>query len=314
MRRFAGAVAVLHLTGWGLLWWYSRRYAALTGLGTLAYTLGLRHGFDADHIAAIDATTRKLLQEGKRPFGVGFFFSLGHSTVVFVLVGAFALGAGSVSGVVPVLQGYGGYLGAGVSGSFLWLVGILNLVLLIHLVRAALAFRDGDHDRDRLERQLLDRGVLNRFFARRIGSRIGTSWHMYPVGLLFGLSFDTASEVALLALAAQTASHPVQLTAVMALPVLFVAGMSLVDTSVGAFMRQAYGWSFHQPLRRLFFNITLTGLSVVIALGVGTVELLQLALGDEGWAAVLDRLGYAVVVVSALAWVIATFVWVDNKG
>ena len=210
----AGAVAFLHLVGWGLFVFYSHRDVALAGLGTLAYTFGLRHAFDADHIAAIDNTTRKLLQEGKRPLGVGFFFSLGHSTIVFALAAGLAVAARTVTSRIPTLQGYGGYVGAGVSGSFLWLIGILNLLVLLDIVRVFREMRGGTYDRDRLEQRLLERGLMNRFLGR-FARRVRTSWQMYPVGLLFGLGFDTATEVGLLALAAGVATHHVPILAVL---------------------------------------------------------------------------------------------------
>jgi high-affinity nickel-transport protein len=318
LSAFAGAVVLIHVLGWGLFWWYSRRYPALAGLGTLAYTFGLRHAFDADHIAAIDNTTRKLLQDGKRPVGVGFFFSLGHSTVVFALVAALAVAAQSVGAIVDSLHSYGGYIGPSVSATFLWILGILNLVVLVDLVRVIREMRSGRYDGEALERRLLERGFLNRLFARRIGARIRSSWQMYPVGALFGLGFDTATEVALLALAAGVATHEIPFLGVISLPLLFAAGMSLIDTATAAFMREAYGWAFHNPLRRVFYNIAVTSLSVALALIVGTVLLLQIAartLGLSGsfWGPVqsldLGHLGYGMVAVSVVVWAGATIVW-----
>jgi high-affinity nickel-transport protein len=321
MRRlsgFAGAVVALHLLGWGLFWWYSRHYAALGGLGTLAYAFGLRHAFDADHIAAIDNTTRKLVQDGKRPLGVGFFFSLGHSTVVFALVAALALTAQSVRGPVHSLQQFGEYLGPGLAGTFLWTVGILNLVVLADLVRVVGDLRRGRLDHARLERRLLDRGFLSRQFVRRFASRIHSSWQMYPVGALFGLGFDTATEVALLALASRTATHAIPFAGVVSLPLLFAAGMSLADTATGAFMREAYAWAQRNPVRTVFLNVTVTSISVALALGVGTILLLQvairvLALDGGFWTAVtaldLGHLGFGIVAVSFLTLAGATVVW-----
>jgi nickel/cobalt transporter (NiCoT) family protein len=318
MRRLAGAVIVLHLLGWGLFWWYSRRYPALAGLGTLVYALGLRHAFDADHIAAIDNTTRKLLEDGKRPVGVGFFFSLGHSTIVFALVAGLAVATQSAGATIRSLESFGGYVGPGVAGTFLWIVGILNLVVLVDLVGVAGQIRRGGYDRERLERRLLDRGLLNRLFMRRIGARIRSSWQMYPVGALFGLGFDTATEVALLALAAGVATHEIPFLGVISLPLLFAAGMTLIDTATAAFMREAYGWAFHNPVRRVFYNITVTGLSVTLALSVGTVLLLQIAAASLGlsggfWAPVqsldLGHLGFGMVAVSVLIWAGAAIVW-----
>src|SRR5215831_3448762 len=180
---FAGAVAALHVAGWGLFVWYSSRYPALAGLGVLAYTFGLRHAFDADHIAAIDSTTRKMLGQGKRPLGVGFFFSLGHSTIVF------SIAARTVKSHIPMFQDYGGYVGASVSGTFLWIIGILNLIVLLDIVRIAGELRRGQYDRERLERRLEDRGFMSRFFLGGFFRMISKSWHMYPLGVLFGLGF-----------------------------------------------------------------------------------------------------------------------------
>jgi len=190
LSGFAGAVLGLHVLGWGLFVYYSRNNVALAGLGTLAYTFGLRHAFDADHIAAIDNTTRKLLQEGKKPLGSGFFFSLGHSTIVFSLAAGLALAAKTVNSHIPAFQDYGTYVGASVSGTFLWIIGILNLLVLIDIVRIFFEVKTGGYDHERLEQRLLDRGFMNRFFLGRLARRITKSWQMYPLGVLFGLGFE----------------------------------------------------------------------------------------------------------------------------
>ncbi|HUJ55197.1 MAG TPA: HoxN/HupN/NixA family nickel/cobalt transporter [Gaiellaceae bacterium] len=317
LSGLAGAVAVLHLVGWGLFLYYSHRNVALAGLGTLAYTFGLRHAFDADHIAAIDNTTRKLLQDGRRPVGVGFFFSLGHSTIVFALAAGLAVAARTVTSGIPTLQSYGGYVGAGVSGSFLWLIGILNLLVLLDIVRVFREMRGGTYDRETLERRLLERGLMNRFLGR-FARRVRASWQMYPLGLLFGLGFDTATEVGLLALAAGVATHDVPVPAVLSLPILFAAGMSLMDTADGAFMSRAYGWAFSNPVRRVYYNITITTLSVAVALVIGTIELLQvvaakLHLGGGVWGFVagLDfgTIGYGIVGLFVLTWAASIALW-----
>jgi high-affinity nickel-transport protein len=268
----AGAVALLHVLGWGLYFWYSRHMPALAGLGMLAYTFGLRHAFDADHIAAIDNTTRKLLQDGRRSFGVGFFFSLGHSSIVFALTAGLAFAAGAVDAAIPGIQQTGSTIGASVSGVFLLLIGLLNLFVLVDVMRAWRELKSGRHDDEALERRLLDRGLLSRLFLARIGDRIDASWKMAPLGALFGLGFDTASEVALLALAAGVATHRVPLLAILALPTLFAAGMSLLDTADGVVMSRAYGWAFSSPVRKVYYNITVTSLSVAVALVIGRVE------------------------------------------
>jgi high-affinity nickel-transport protein len=315
LSGFGGAVLLLHVLGWGLFLYYSRRNPALAGLGVLAYTFGLRHAFDADHIAAIDNTTRKLLQEEKRPLGVGFFFSLGHSSIVFALATGLALAAHTVTAKLPSFQAYGGTIGAGVSGTFLWLIGVLNLVVLIGIVRIFLGLKRGEFDEERLEQHLQDRGFMNRFFIGRLARRITASWQMYPLGILFGLGFDTATEVGLLALAAGVATHQVPFLAVISLPLLFAAGMSLMDTADGAFMSHAYGWAFSNPVRKVFYNITVTSLSVAVALIIGTVELLRVLSGtlslDWDWLDGLDfgLLGYGIAGLFVLTWAVSYTVW-----
>jgi high-affinity nickel-transport protein len=318
LSGFAGAVLALHALGFGLFVCYSRHNAALAGLGTLAYTFGLRHAFDADHIAAIDNTTRKLLQDGKKPLGTGFFFSLGHSTIVFSLAAGLALAAQTVNAQIPAFQDYGTYVGASVSGTFLWVIGILNLLVLIDIVRIFFAVKRGGFDDERLEQRLHDRGFMNRFFLGRLARRITKSWQMYPLGVLFGLGFDTATEVGLLALAAGVATHHVPFLAVVSLPLLFAAGMSLMDTVDGAFMAQAYGWAFASPIRKIYYTITVTTLSVAVALAIGTVELLQvlsakLSLDGAFWAWLNDldfgRLGYGIVGLFVLTWAVSYGIW-----
>jgi nickel/cobalt transporter (NiCoT) family protein len=315
---FGAGVLALHLAGWGLFVYYSQRDPALAGLGTLAYTFGLRHAFDADHIAAIDNTTRKFLAEGKRSLGVGFFFSLGHSTIVFALVGGLAVAAGTIGAAIPAFQQYGGTVGASVSGVFLLTIGLLNLVVLLDIVRIFREMKSGRYDEERLEARLLDRGFMNRFFIGRVANRVRKSWHMYPLGLLFGLGFDTATEVGLLALAAGVATHHVPFLAVISLPLLFAAGMCLMDTIDGAFMSQAYGWAFANPIRRIYYNITVTSLSVAAALVIGGIELLQvmsdklsLRGGVWDWLNGLDfgSIGYAIVAMFFLTWLVSVVIW-----
>jgi nickel/cobalt transporter (NiCoT) family protein len=314
----SGAVVLLHSIGWGLILYYTPSHPVLGGLGTLAYTFGLRHAFDADHLAAIDNTTRRLLGEGQRPLAVGFFFSLGHATVVFVLAAGLATATQAVDSAIPTFQAYGGYVGAGVSGTFLWLIGLLNLLVLRDVVAIARRLRSGRFDEQQLERRLLDRGLMNRFFIGRAARLLRKSWHMYPLGVLFGLGFDTASEVGLLALTAGVATGQVPLLAIVGLPLLFAAGMSLMDTADGVFMAKAYDWAFSSPARKVFYNITVTSLSVTVALAVGSVELLQV-LSDRlgldgsfwGWLGGLDfeALGYVILGLFALTWLVASLVW-----
>ena len=322
LSAFGGGVLFLHLAGWGLFLYYSRHNPALAGLGTLAYTFGLRHAFDADHIAAIDNTTRKFLQEGKRSLGVGFFFSLGHSTIVFSLAAGLAVAAKTVDSKIPAFQNYGSYVGASVSGTFLWIIGLLNLLVLLDILRIFRQMKRGSYDKEQLEQRLLDRGFMNRFFIGRLARRIRSSWQMYPLGVLFGLGFDTATEVGLLALAAGVATHHVPFLAVISLPLLFAAGMSLMDTADGAFMSHAYGWAFSNPVRKVYYNITVTSLSVAVALVIGTVELLQvvsakldLSTGFWGFLNHLDfgNLGYGIVGLFVLTWAVSVFVWKTRR-
>jgi high-affinity nickel-transport protein len=291
------------------------------GVGLTAYTLGMRHAFDADHIAAIDNTTRKLMGDGQRPLAVGFFFSLGHSTVVFALALLLATGVKAVVGPVEDdssrLHHYTGLIGTSVSGVFLYLIAALNVVVLVGILRVFARLRRGHYDDSELERQLQSRGLINRVLGRFTRS-ITKSWHLYPVGLLFGLGFDTATEIALLVLAGTGAAAGLPWYAILCLPVLFAAGMCLLDTVDGSFMNFAYGWAFASPLRKIYYNITITGLSVAIALLIGTVELLGLFAGQLGWQGPfwrwlggldLNAVGFAVVGVFVLTWAVALLVW-----
>ena len=305
------------MAGWALFFHYAQRYAPLAGAGLTASLFGLRHAFDADHIAAIDNTTRKMLAQGRRPMGIGFFFSLGHASVVFALVAALSLATRAADTRIPAFQHYGGYVSAGVSGTFLWIIGILNLVVLLDVLRIFREMRDGEYDRERLENRLLERGMMSRFFGRFF-RLIDASWKMYPLGLLFGLGFDTATEVGLLALAAGVATDTVPLAGIVSLPILFAAGMGMMDTLDGAFMTGAYGWAFSNPVRKVYYNITVTSLSIVVALAIGTVELLQvlsarleLSGGFWDWLNRLDfeTLGYFVVALFLVMWAGSVSIW-----
>jgi high-affinity nickel-transport protein len=308
--------------GFGLFLYYLPRNPTLTGLATLAYTFGLRHAFDADHIAAIDNTTRKLLQDGERPLGTGFFFSLGHSTIVFSLTAALAVAFETMHSTIPTLQTYGSTIGASVSGVFLLLIGALNLVVLLDIVGVFRRMKRGHYDEQDLERALLNQGFLARFLLKRVGSRIDASWKMYPLGVLFGLGFDTATEIGLLALAAGVATHHVPFLAVISLPLIFAAGMSLMDTADGAFMSHAYGWAFSSPVRKVYYNISVTSLSVAVAWLVGVIELLQVLaakfqLHGGFWTLVnaldLGRLGYVVVGLFAATWLCSVTLWKTRR-
>jgi high-affinity nickel-transport protein len=300
------AVLGLHVVGWSLFVWYARTNPALAGLGTLAYTFGLRHAFDADHIAAIDNTARKLLQDGRRSMGVGFFFSLGHSSIVLGLCASLAFATKAVGAHMPSLQSYGGVVGTSVSGIFLLLIGLLNLAVLLDVLGVFRAMKRGRYDEEKLQQRLLEQGLMSRVFLKRIGDRIDKSWKMYPLGILFGLGFDTASEVALLAVAAGVATHHVPFLAVLSLPILFAAGMSLMDTIDGAFMSRAYGWAFSSPVRKVYYNMTVTTLSVLVALVIGGAEVVKV-LAHRGPD--LSHLGYVVVALFAATWLVSAAVW-----
>jgi high-affinity nickel-transport protein len=294
--------------------------AFAAGTGLTAYTLGLRHAFDADHISAIDNTTRKLMTDGRRPMSVGLFFSLGHSTVVLALTVLFASGVhflGVLTTSGSAWHSVTAAIGTGISGGFLYLIAAVNLVILCGIVQVFVKMRQGRYDDAQLEAQLSSRGLLARVLGR-FTKMVSRPWHMYPVGILFGLGFDTASEVALLLLAAGTAGAGLPFYAILCLPVLFAAGMSLFDTIDGSFMNFAYGWAFSNPVRKVFYNIVVTGLSVAMALVIGTVELgglfaRQLALGGPFWSWFenfnINALGVIVVGMFAATWAIAASVW-----
>jgi high-affinity nickel-transport protein len=313
-----GFIAVLHLLGWGLYLHYAGYFPQLVGLGFVAYMFGLRHAFDADHIAAVDDTVRFMLQKGKRPLGVGFFFSLGHSTVVLALSIGIALAATAVKGQLPQLKDLGGIIGAGVSGIFLWIIGILNLLVLLDILKIWHIAKSGTHSHAHLESLLQKRGLLNRLFGGRLQRLMNHSWQMYPLGLLFGLGFDTASEVGLLAMTAGASAGNLPIPAVLSLPILFAAGMTVMDTTDGVLMSKAYDWAFLNPLRKIFYNITTTGLTVAVALLVGSIELLQVLAGRLNlhgaffdFIAALDFgiLGYLIVGMFLLAWGLSVVVW-----
>jgi len=313
-----GFIALLHLAGWGLFLHYSAIHPALVGLGFVAYMLGLRHAFDADHIAAVDDTVRYLMQKGQRPLGIGFFFSLGHSTIVVAVALGVVFAAAAVKHGLPDLRNLGGIIGAGVSGLFLWVIGVLNLTVLLDIVRTWREARAGKHSHAHLEQLLAQRGLLNRLFGNRLRGVFNHSWQMYPLGLLFGLGFDTASEVGLLAMTAGASAGDIPVAAVLCLPILFAAGMTAIDTTDGVLMVEAYDWALVNPLRKIFYNVVITGLSVAVALAIGTIELLQVFIrvsGVEGpffeWIAAVDfgLLGYGIVGVLLAAWGLSAAVW-----
>jgi high-affinity nickel-transport protein len=302
------AIAGLHVLGWGLLLGSSNVIGI--GVGVTAYTLGLRHAFDADHIGAIDNTTRKLMNDGQRPLSVGFFFSLGHSTIVFLLGALVVIGVRGLGGAVEndssTLHQATGLVGPLVSGTFLLAIGLLNLAILTSILRIARRMRDGDFDERELEHELDNRGAMARVFGRATRA-IRKPWQMYPLGCLFGLGFDTATEVALLVLAGGAAASGLPFYAILCLPILFAAGMSLLDTIDGAFMNFAYGWAFSKPVRKLYYNLTITGLSVAVALGVGAIEVFGVLTDRD--PVDLNVVGYAIAGLFAITWAVALAVW-----
>lgn len=327
-----GFIALLHIVGIGLVWLATRGEYELSdgsmfGWGTalLAYTLGMRHAFDADHISAIDNTTRKLMSEGQRPLAVGFFFSLGHSSVVAALAillnfGIKSLGT-QLSDDNSALHHYTGLIGLTVSGLFLMVIAILNLVVMLSIVRVFIAMREGQYDEAELEKHLDSRGFFMRFFGP-IARRIDASWKMYPLGILFGLGFDTATEIGLLVLAGSSVVAGLPWWAIIALPALFAGGMSLLDTLDGSFMNFAYGWAFSKPVRKVYYNIIITGLSVATAMFIGGLELMQVLSGQLSltggvWDAAnslnLNSAGYFIVAAFAVVWIVALSIWRFGK-
>ena len=327
-----GFIGLLHISGALLMWAatsgnYKLADGSLFGWGTaaLAYTLGMRHAFDADHISAIDNTTRKLMADGQRPLGVGFFFSLGHSSVVAGLAILLNFGIAAVGSQLKdensALHHYTGLIGVTVSGTFLMLIAILNLLVMVSILKVFFKMRKGAYSEEELEKHLDSRGFFMRFFGP-IAKRIDKSWKMYPLGLLFGLGFDTATEVGLLVLAGSSVIAGLPWWAIVSLPLFFAAGMSLLDTIDGSFMNFAYGWAFSKPVRKVYYNIVITALSVGTAMFIGALELsqviseqLKLTGGYWDFANNLDlnNAGYIIVATFAVVWAIALLVWRYGK-
>jgi high-affinity nickel-transport protein len=329
IATISAVVVALHAFGWGVLvLGVAPQHITLgsagvfgIGLGVTAYLLGVRHAFDADHIAVIDNTTRKLVGEGKRSVSAGFWFSLGHSSVVFGLALLLALGVRALAGPVqdegsPMLQTLG-LIGSVVAGTFLILVGLSNLFAVVGIAKVLRRMRSGDFDEAELERHLENRGFLARLLGR-VMRRVNKPWHLYPVGLLMGLGFDTATQVALLVLAAGAAAFTLPWYAILVLPVLFAAGMSLFDALDGIFMSRAYGWAFLEPVRKVYYNLTVTVLSVFVALVIGVIVLAGLLaerLGVETGplaaigSADLESVGFMIVGMFVVAWLVALAFW-----
>ncbi|MGA2680711.1 MAG: HoxN/HupN/NixA family nickel/cobalt transporter [Candidatus Bathyarchaeia archaeon] len=294
----------------------------LAGLGIVAYVFGLRHGVDADHIAAIDNTTRKLMQEGKRPFTVGMWFSLGHSTVVVALIVGLVVATRAVAANIAALQSTGAVVGTLVSGSFLWIIGFINAVIVIGIYKIFQTLKQGKLNQQELDNLLENRGFMNRFF-RPLFKVISKPWQIFPVGVLFGLGFDTASEVALIAISVGIGvSTSIPLYYILILPLLFTCGMVTVDTSDGVAMRLAYGWAFLNPIRKIYYNLTVTVISVLVAWAIGTVELLQvlsseLNLNGAFWswlnALNFEMIGFGIIGIFVFSWLLSFGYWRYKK-
>ena len=331
-RRRIGAmllvIAVVNALGWGIfalaILPHHFRYDGLgvgIGVAVTAWTLGLRHAFDADHIAAIDNTTRKLMADGGRPLGTGFFFALGHSSVIMIVGVGITIAAKAVfKALVTPSSGFetaGGVAGTVLSASFLWMIAALNVVVLVGIVRVFRDMRRGVYDEQELEAKLLSRGLMYRFFGRLMSS-IEHTWQLYFVGFVFGLGFDTATEVLLLAGTAAAVTQGLPAYAVLTLPLLFSGGMMLCDSVDGLFMNFAYGWAFARPVRKVYYNITITALSVAVAFLVGSVEIVGLLstelhlhgwLGDFMASFDLNTAGYMIVGLFVLVWALALTIW-----
>ena len=338
LAAILGTVALLHIIGWGLFIYYNSnpRFHALTdskgalvyaGAGALAYSFGLRHAFDADHIAAIDDTTRLMLAKGKKPLAVGLFFSLGHSTIV---MGLSVFVAFAAQKAVKFQQGFaetGGVIGTTVSGVFLYLIGILNLVILAGIIGVWRKAKSGQFSHQHLEELLNDRGLMRRIFRGKFKKGFDNSWQIYPVGVLFGLGFDTATEVAILGISATAAIGVVggalPPLAIIALPFIFAAGMSLMDSLDGIFMTKAYGWAFTSPLKKIYYNLTTTSISIFVALVIGTIQIVNVLAEKtnienyQPFTAIaainLGGIGFFIVASFVAAWILSVAIWKFGK-
>lgn len=300
------------------------RYPLLLGTALLAYTFGLRHAVDADHISAIDNVTRKLMQENKKPVAVGFFFSLGHSTIVVALSIAIALTATAIQKNFPGLQNVGGLIGTSVSALFLFIIATINMLVLWEIFRAFRRVKNGgEYNEQTLDEFLNQRGLMGRFF-RPLIRMVSSSWKMYPIGVLFGLGFDTATEVGILGISASSAAKGLPIWFILLFPALFTVGMCLLDTTDSILMLGAYGWAFVKPVRKLYYNMNITLVSVLVALVVGGIEVLsiiggQLNLGGAFWDNVgnlsnnFGTIGYVIIGIFILSWLISTAIYKVKK-
>jgi high-affinity nickel-transport protein len=329
-RWMFASILALHVIGFGIfiIFVVPGHYKGLgIGVSILAYTLGSRHAFDADHISAIDNTTRKLMNDrvgvegARRPLSVGYWFSLGHSTIVVAIGAGLVIAEKAVYGAVSNngsgLEKFGGVFGTLVSATFLFLIAVLNVVILAGIVKVFRSMRDGSYDEEELERQLNNRGLMYRFFGGWMRS-ITKEWQMYPVGVVFGMGFDTATEVALLATTALLAAKALPWYSIMCLPILFTAGMALLDTLDGCFMNFAYGWAFFNPVRKIYYNLAITGLSIAICVLVGAIEVLGLLPTELHWRGSfwnfmehfnINVAGYVIVGMFIVTWAAAMVIW-----
>jgi high-affinity nickel-transport protein len=329
-RWMFASILALHVIGFGIfiVFVVPGHYKGLgIGVSILAYTLGSRHAFDADHISAIDNTTRKLMNDrvgvegARRPLSVGYWFSLGHSTIVVAIGAGLVIAEKAVYGAVSNngsgLEKFGGVFGTLVSATFLFLIAVLNVVILAGILKVFRSMRDGSYDEEELERQLNNRGLMYRFFGRWMKS-ITKEWQMYPVGVVFGMGFDTATEVALLATTALLAAKALPWYSIMCLPILFTAGMALLDTLDGCFMNFAYGWAFFNPVRKIYYNLAITGLSIAICVLVGAIEVLGLLPSELHWRGSfwhfmehfnINVAGYVIVGMFVVTWAAAMVLW-----
>jgi nickel/cobalt transporter (NiCoT) family protein len=311
-------LAIVTILGFFASFVIGRITVVLAGLGIITYVFGLRHGVDADHIAAIDNTTRKLMQEGKRPFTVGMWFSLGHSTIVVGLIVGLVIATRAIAANIPELQSTGAIIGTLVSGSFLWIIGLINAVIVLGVYRIFQNLKQGKLNQAELDNLLENRGFMNRYF-RPLFRIVRKPWQIYPIGVLFGLGFDTASEVALIAISVGVGvSTNIPVYYILILPLMFTCGMVLVDTTDGVTMRVAYGWAFMNPIRKIYYNLTVTVISVLVAWAIGTVELLQvlsseLNLSGGYWDSLgtldFETIGFGIVAIFVVSWAVSLGYW-----
>ncbi|MBU8880000.1 HoxN/HupN/NixA family nickel/cobalt transporter [Bacillus sp. FJAT-29790] len=316
-NRYMLGVLVIHVLGFIALFTVVPAHPTFIGLGIAAYVFGIRHAFDVDHIAAVDNTIRKLVAQKKDSRGVGFYFSLGHSTVVFLLAVLTAVSVNFVAKYMPSMQEIGGIIGVTVSGVFLVFLAILNLVLFIQLWKILRGMKEKKMSEAELEKVFEAKG----FFTRYLGPLfkvVTKSRHIYPIGFLFGLGFDTATEISLLTMSAGAAKSHLPVIGILALPLLFAAGMSLFDTLDGILMTKSYAWANDRPVRKVYYNLTVTAISVVAALAVGIVELAQITteklhlsggLWDVIAAIDFGNLGYFLVAAFLIIWGVSVFIW-----